>query len=388
MRLGLRTRVHDRAGPGHFAGRREARLALGHAGRRLAGGRGRLDAGAREVSGRRRRHEKVRRPRSRRGFPGTALVVSALGRPGIPTRARAPGAALAQPGWIHPGNHLLGLLLPLPGRPSGPRGRPGVRPQGSRRVGLRCAQDRRPAFERRAALLQRRARTCVARRRPGRRPRLFSRRLGRGHGHEARRGRPDLSVRHRLLVLHHALPQHGRRFGSRELVAGAAEGQDAQGAARRWRRLLRRLRRTECRRRGFRLDARSRRRRGHQLRLAGRAGQEGQEAPAHTRAGEGVGLLGQALPAEAAFPGRVPRRPLRHRLRQARGARDSQGGGPLLRLLRRSLPREGRAARARESALPRPRLRDGARTSARSAARGRRSTSTFQGHLLLEALPE
>ena len=69
---------------------------------------------------------------------------------------------------------------------------------------------------------------------------------------------------------------------------------------------------------------------------------------------------------------------LRHRLRPPRGARHPQGGRSLLRLLRGSLPRQGRAARAGVPPLPRPRLRDRPRLrlGQRTAGDPRR---TFQG---------
>ena len=55
VRLGLRTRIHDGPGPLDPASGPPARLRLGHARRRMAGRRGRLDAGPREVSAGRRR---------------------------------------------------------------------------------------------------------------------------------------------------------------------------------------------------------------------------------------------------------------------------------------------------------------------------------------------
>ncbi len=93
----------------------------------------------------------------------------------------------------------LYLCPALTGRP---RGRARLRPQGARGLGLRRPQDRRPAPERRAALLRRVARARVARGGLRGRPRILPRDLGAGAGDAARRGRRDLPVRHRLLVLH------------------------------------------------------------------------------------------------------------------------------------------------------------------------------------------
>ena len=142
------------------------------------------------------------------------------------------------------------------------------------------------------------------------------------------------------------------------------------------------------RRRGFRLDARSRRRRGHQLRVAGRAGQEGQEAPAHTRAGEGVGLLGQALPAEAALPGRVPRRPSTTSASTSPRRTPIRKGDALYYAFFADGFRGKVELRGLESR--RYRVRDYETGRDFGSISGPRAPleASFKGHLLLEALPE
>ena len=132
--------------------------------------------------------------------------------------------------------------LPVPGLRPGAGGRGRLREKGAGPVGLRRPQDRRPAPERRAALLQPGSRPRGAGGRRRRRPGLLQGDLGRGPGDEAGRARRDLPVRHRLLVLHDALSQHDGRLRSEELLAGAPQGQDAEGARRRPPRLLRRPR--------------------------------------------------------------------------------------------------------------------------------------------------
>ena len=307
------------------------------------------------------------------GLQGAALVEPARGRSGIPDRARASGVAAAESGRLDPRDHLVGRALPLSGARQRARGRRGLRPQGARRVGIRRPEDRRPAPERRAARASRRARARVAGGGVGGRPRVFPRDLGRGHRDATRCGRRDLPVRHRVLVLHPAVPQHDGRLRSGELVAGPAEGQDAEGAPRGLHRVLRRPRRAVDRRRGLRLDPRCGRRRGHQFRVARGAGQEGPDAPADPERGGEMGLLDQALPGEAALAGRISGRALRHRLRPSRGPRRPQRGRPLLRVLRRSIRRErsscaGSRAAATAFATTRP-----AATSASSRGRRRHS---------------
>ena len=82
---------------------------------------------------------------------------------------------------------------------------------------------------------------------PRRRPGILQGDLGRRPDGQAGRPHRDLPVRHGLLLLHHALPQHGGGFRSREFLASAAQGQDAQGTPGRPRRLLRRSRGDERR---------------------------------------------------------------------------------------------------------------------------------------------
>ena len=231
-----------------------------------------------QVPRRRRRHEGARGPHPRGRPQGAALVDAARRRSRLAHRPRASRLAAAQRGRLAAQDHLVGLVLPLPRPRSGARRRRRLRAKGARRVGLRRPQDRRPAPERRAALLQPGARPRGAGGRGRRRAGLLQGDLGRGAGHQARRARRDLPLRHRLLVLHDALPQHGGRLRSGELLAGAAQGQDAEGARRRPRRLLRRPRGDERGRHRLRLHLRRRRRHRHQLRLARRAGQEGRRS--------------------------------------------------------------------------------------------------------------
>src|SRR5438046_360377 len=182
----------------------------------------------------------------------------------------------------------------------------GLRQEGARHLGLRRAEDRRPAPQRRAALLEPRARACLARGRGHRRARFLPGDLGCGSRGEARRGRRDLPLRDRVLLLHPALPQHDGRFRPGKLLAGAPEGQDVEGAPRRWGGVLRRSSRADRRRRGIRVDGRHRRRDRDQLRVAGRARQEGPEAAAHSRPREALEGVGRRLPGQTPARGRVP----------------------------------------------------------------------------------
>ena len=311
-----------------------------------------------------------------------ACARSSGGRRSRPTPARAPSASI--PSWLLRNRDgstrkitLVGLVLSLPGRRRRARRRPRVRPQGARRVGLRRAQDRRPAPERRAALLQRRPRTRVARGLPGGRARFLPRDLGGGAGDAPGRGRRDLPVRHRLLVLHAALPQHDRGVGSGELLAGAAEGQDAQGAAR------------ETRSRTSAITSSSRRGGedfastfgvggvvGTNFAWPGAPGKKDKKLLLTPRARGEVGLLGQALPGEAAVAGRVPRRRCttsastgRRRTRSGRATRSTTRSTPTASAanveLRGLEARRYRVARLRER--PRPRHGRGAAPRARGA---------------------
>ncbi len=169
MRVGIRAGIHDGPGPLDSASGSPARLRLGHARRRLAGRRGRLDSRSpgkfpRGDAG----DEGARRQHPRRGVEGAALVEPAGRGPGIPDRARASGVAAEESGRLVPRDHLVGRALPLSGARKRPGGRRGVRPQGPRRVGLRRLEDRRPAPERRAARASRQ-RTDTRRRRRRRR---------------------------------------------------------------------------------------------------------------------------------------------------------------------------------------------------------------------------
>ena len=152
------------AGVRDAAGRQAARLRLGGAGRRLAGCARRLAAAGRQVSGRRRGHEGARRPHPRRG-PQGPVVVGADGRGcGLAHGARASRLAAAQRRRIDAQDHVVGFAVPVSRRRGRARGCRRVRAQGAGRVGLRRPQDRRPAPQRRARVLQPVARPCQSRR--------------------------------------------------------------------------------------------------------------------------------------------------------------------------------------------------------------------------------
>ena len=233
VRLGLRPQFHAGAGR-----RRRCRSRSGwaSAGRRsTTAGRWPRATGrrARQVPAGRRRHEGARGPHPRR----RASRRSSGGRrwpwiPGTRTAAGAPGPAPARAGRRARGrSRWWDSLLSLPGLRPGPCAMPAAFARKAiARVGLRRPEDRRPAPERRAALLQPRPR-------PRRRRRTRSKACPgssrpsttRPIAAKPRRRRRDLPLRHRLLVLHAAVPQHDRGLGPGELVAGAAQGQDAQG---------------------------------------------------------------------------------------------------------------------------------------------------------------
>ena len=252
---------------------------------------------------------------------------------------------------------------------AGARGRGRLRAEGARRVGLRRPQDRRPAPERRAALLQPGARSRGARGRAPRACRASSRRSG---TRPRRRSRARSSRSARA-----APPTRSSRMPYLNMVVASdpesswqvrLKGKTLKALAGRRHRLLRRPRGDERGRNRLRLDVRRRRRDRHQLRLARGAREEGQEAPADARAGAAVGEVDEALRREAPQPGRVRGRPLRHRLRPARGPRGAQGRRPLLRVLREALRRPARAARPGSARLPRHRLRERPRPRPRPGA--------------------
>ena len=122
-----------------------------------------------------------------------------------------------------------------------PRRRCGIREEGHRGMGIRRSQDRRTAPERGARVLQPGARTCDTGGGAGGHARLLQGDLGFGAGDQAGRSHRDLPLRHRLFLLHAALPQHDRSIRPGELLADPHQGQDAQGACRRPHRVLRRL---------------------------------------------------------------------------------------------------------------------------------------------------
>ena len=153
-------------------------LPVGGPRRRLAGGRRRLGARADQVPRRRRRHEGARGPHPRGRPQGPALVGAHGRRSRLAHRPRAPGLAAAQRGRLAAQDHLVGLELPVPGPRRGARGRGCVREEGARRVGLRRPQDRRPAPERGASLLQPGPRPRCARGRRRGSARATSRRSG------------------------------------------------------------------------------------------------------------------------------------------------------------------------------------------------------------------
>ena len=152
-----------------------------------------------------------------------------------------------------------------------PRGRSRLRQKGARPVGIRRPQDRRPAPERRAALLQPGPRTRGAGRRRRRRARILQSDLGCGAGTKPGALVEICPCGTAYSFFTHAVPQHAGRLRSGELVAGPPQRQDAEGAGRRPPRLLRRSRGDERGRHRLRLHLRHRRRDRHQLRLARRA---------------------------------------------------------------------------------------------------------------------
>ena len=97
-----------------------------------------------------------------------------------------------------------------------------------------------------------------------------------------------------LLVLQFRLHEPGAGLGPGVLLAGAPQGQDAQGAHGPERGLCRGPRRAQRRRRRFRLHGRHRRHRLDQIHLAARSEAEGL-LPAHPGAGGAVAQMDRAL---------------------------------------------------------------------------------------------
>ena len=148
---------------------------------------------------------------------------------------------------------------------------PGPHPQDHRRVGLRGPEDRRPASQRRRALLQSGAQA---------RPAGGVGREAAGHleggprgGHRDQSGRGDrvLSVRHVLFDLQHDPRQPGGRLRPDVVLAGPPQGQDDQGADGTVGGLCGRPRRAERPRQRFRIDRRHRRGGVDQVHLAARS---------------------------------------------------------------------------------------------------------------------
>ena len=117
--------------------------------------------------------------------------------PWLAHRPRAPRLAAAQRGWLAAkitwwdDNYLCPALGPVREDAAA------FVEKSARRVGIRRPQDRRPAPERRAALLQHGPRPRGAGRRRRRRPGILQGDLGCGASHEAGRAGRDLPVRHR-----------------------------------------------------------------------------------------------------------------------------------------------------------------------------------------------
>ena len=135
-----------------------------------------------------------------------------------------------------------------------------ARHQDVSRLGLRRFEARRPAHERRAAVLQPRAQP----RAPGGFGRgaaqVFQDDLRYGAQHQAGCAGGVLPLRHVVQLLHASEPEYERGLGSAQLLAGPHQGKDAQGAARRCHRLFRRSRGTERRAAGLCFHAGDRRR--------------------------------------------------------------------------------------------------------------------------------
>ena len=163
--------------------------------------------------------QRHRRSHSRRRFPRPIVVGAAGGRPRHGSDQAAPRLPAAQQRRLAPGHQLVEFLLSLPGLQAGAGERQGAGHENDPRLGLRRPQARRPASERRAALLQ-----------PGSpsRPARGVQRGGAGvlqddlrHREELQAGRAGgvLPLRYGLFVLHAAVPEHGRGVRSGKLLA-------------------------------------------------------------------------------------------------------------------------------------------------------------------------
>src|SRR5690606_3652973 len=229
-----------------------------------------------------------------------------------------------------------------------------------RRLGLRGPEDRRPPPQRGGALPQPGAQPCA----PGRVLRADGCLLERDPPgcarSQSRGGGRTVPLRHRV-----RLPQPARHrpvplLRSALVLADPAQGQDLQGAGRRSQQLCGRPCRAERQRR--RLGHQRRHRRGDldQVHLAAR--HRGSQAAAAARwpaaagpARGGVAQVGRSVSRTHAAQGRIPRTPVRHRIRSSRSACHPQGPFGLLQLLRR--PMVGSAGTAWPAARPPPRAR-------------------------------
>ena len=150
---------------------------------------------------------------------------------------------------------------------------------------------------------------------------------------EAGRRRGGLPLRDRLRFPQHALHRPGAGLRPRIELAGAPQGQDAQGADGAVRRLRGRPRGTQHGQAGLRIGRGRGRRRVHEIHLAGRPQAQG-FLPAHARTRVALAQVDRCLQHASAGRGALSGRAVRHRLRQTGNARRREGRHPALRLLR------------------------------------------------------
>ena len=149
------------------------------------------------------------------------------GRELLTRTSRIPAAGCARQAGE---DHLVERPVPVPGLPGGAGPRPRAGDEVPRRLGLRGAEARRPAPERRPSVFQPRPRPCAAERGVRAHAGAVSGDPAGGGGGQPGRRAGAVPLRDGLRVSFHALHAPGGGLGSRELLADPAQGQDAEGA--------------------------------------------------------------------------------------------------------------------------------------------------------------